>query len=149
MAFEQRFARIEESKVFYLNYKAPPVVSERHTIIEDCHGMQFHYNSPMAPQKVIVNPADQYFNATKEEYQGSSRPKTTSYASLPPGGYYPQVVSMGNQVPNLTKRPIIHGNVEVPQTVRKPITSEEAVKLYGGFVVTEFRPKKQCHMYWA
>ena len=134
MAFE-RFALRDESYGAFLNYKAPPVVSERHTIIEDCRGMQFHYSSPMAAQTVIVNPADQYFYATKDEYQGSSWPKTTSIYPLPHPprvGYYPQPV-----IPSVTKREVPH------QTAGKPITSDEAARRFGGFVMTEYRTKKQ------
>ncbi|KAL6190936.1 hypothetical protein ACLB2K_037330 [Fragaria x ananassa] len=128
MAFE-RFASRDESYGAFLNYKAPPVVSERHTIIEDCSGMQFHYSSLMAAQTVIVNPAELYFYATKDEYQGSSWPKTTSIYPLPHPprvGYYPQP----REVPH--------------QTAGKPtITSDEAARRSGGLVITEFRTKKQ------
>lgn len=138
MAFE-RFALRDESYGAFLNYKAPPVVSERHTIIEDCSGMQFHYSSPTAAQTVIVNQADLYFYSTKDEYQGNSWPKTTSIYSKPPlphpprAGYYPQPV-----IPSMTKREV------PPQTAgKRTITSDEAARRFGGFVITEFRTKKQ------
>ncbi|PRQ39287.1 hypothetical protein RchiOBHm_Chr4g0423511 [Rosa chinensis] len=140
-SYDERFVMRDESYGVFLNCKAPPVVSERRTIIEDCHGVQFLCSPPVAAQKVIVTPANQYLYATKDEYHGNSWPKTTS-TSRPPlphplRGYYPQAVSMGNQVPNLTKR------LEVPQTARKPITSDEAAKLFGGILITEYRTKKQ------
>ncbi|KAK9933848.1 hypothetical protein M0R45_021022 [Rubus argutus] len=108
MAFEQRFARIEESKVFYSSCMAPPVCIRAPYIIENCHGMQFHSNSPMAPQKVIVNLQVFLLEVT-----------------------IPKCSAWENQVPNLTKRPVIHGNVEVPQTVSKPINSDEAANSTG------------------
>ncbi|KAK9933849.1 hypothetical protein M0R45_021023 [Rubus argutus] len=145
MAFERFTVRRESSGVF-LNCKAPQVLSESHTIIEDCRGLlQFHCNSPTTPQQVFV-PSDQHFHATKEEYCGSSWPKMTGPAStrpplpLPPRFYSPQVVNMPSQVPNQTNKP-----VEVPQGRTKPINSTEAAKIFGGFVITEYPTQKQYH----
>lgn len=142
MAFERFSVRRESSGVF-LNCKAPQVLSESHTIIEDCRGLlQFHCNSPTTPQQVFV-PSDQYFHARKDEYCGGSSPKTTGPASTrPPLPLPPQVVSMASQVPNRTNKP-----VEFPQANKKPINSTEAAKIYGGFVITEYPTKKQYR--WA
>ncbi|PRQ39288.1 hypothetical protein RchiOBHm_Chr4g0423521 [Rosa chinensis] len=73
MAFE----RLPKSHGVFLNCKAPQVLSESHTIIEDCR----YSTSSMTPQKVFL-PSDQYFNATKDEYRGSSWPNTTSHATI-------------------------------------------------------------------
>lgn len=145
MAFE-RFAVRRESSGVFLNCKAPQVLSESHTIIEDCRGLlQFHCNYPTTPQQVFV-PSDQYFYATKDEYC-TGWPKTTGPTitrpplPLPPRGYSPQFANMASQVPNQQT----NKSVEVPQARKKPINSTEAAKMYGGFVITEYPTQKQYH----
>ncbi|KAL6190935.1 hypothetical protein ACLB2K_037329 [Fragaria x ananassa] len=134
MAFE-RFLRGGSYGSVFLNCKVPPVFSKSHTIIEDYRDAQYHYTSPMTPQKVFL-PSEQYYNATKDEYRGSSWPQTTSHASTRPP---PQVVNMEyHQVPNHTnKRPVEGSSSE------KIINCIEAAKMYRGYVITEYRDNKK------
>ena len=142
MAFERFPLRGGSYGSVFLNCKAPQVLSESHTIIEDCRDVQYHYTSPMTPQKVFL-PSEQYYNARKDEYSGSSWSQTSHASTRPPlprpsqGYYNPQVVNMEyHQVPSHTKRPV-EGSSSA-----KVINSSEAAKIYGGYVITEYRNNK-------
>ncbi|KAM0962668.1 hypothetical protein ACFX13_022191 [Malus domestica] len=105
---------------------AAPIASEHHAIIENCHGVLYKNNSTNMA-------ADEYYDSWPQKMiNASSRPP------LPPlhqGQHFPP----HQQSQIMMQRPVnnvqgIKGNAI--------LTSTEAAKRYGGFVTTEFYPRK-------
>ncbi|ONI28210.1 hypothetical protein PRUPE_1G131500 [Prunus persica] len=136
MAFCQGFMTTREEKVFY-HSRSAHVVSERHTIIEDCHCV--HYDHVHPAEKVPYFPAP----AMRDEYHGSVRP-------LPPQQvqYYPHPNMDQSHVPpphHQIRNPVKTREVpaQKPHQIKDGVlTSTEAAKIYKGVLVTQYGNKK-------
>lgn len=97
---------------------AAPIASEHHAIIEDCHGVLYKNNRTNVA-------ADEYYDSWPQKMiNASSRPP------LPP-------LRQGQHFPPHQQSQImmqIKGNAI--------LNSTEAAKRYGGFVTTEFYPRR-------
>ncbi|CAB4262647.1 unnamed protein product [Prunus armeniaca] len=141
MAIYQGFMR--EEKVF-CHSRSAQVVSESHTIIEDCHCVLYDHVDPA--EKVPYFPAP----AMRDKYHGSWPAKTVTVRPLPPPQqvqYYPHPNMDQNHVPphHQIRKPVKTGEVpaQKPHQIKDGVlTSTEAAKIYKGVLVTKYGTKK-------
>ncbi|CAN6726520.1 unnamed protein product [Malus baccata var. baccata] len=135
MAVSERFA-VREERVFFHRKVATPIASERHAIIEDCHGVLYNSSTNVAadlyygslPQKVITT--------TTRPHQGQHfYPQTNIHRTA----NYNEARHHDQQSQNMMQRPVNTVHMKRGTAV---LTSTEAANLYGGVVITEFSTKK-------
>ncbi|CAN6551323.1 unnamed protein product [Malus baccata var. baccata] len=136
MAVSERFA-VREERVFFHRKVATPIASERHAIIEDCHGVLYNSSTNVAadlyygslPQKVITT-------TTRPPHQGQHfYPQTNIHRTA----NYNEARHHDQQSQNMMQRPVNTVHMKRGTAV---LTSTEAANLYGGVVITEFSTKK-------
>ncbi|PQQ08092.1 uncharacterized protein Pyn_35943 [Prunus yedoensis var. nudiflora] len=139
MAIYQGFMTMREEKVF-CHSRSAQVVSELHTIIQDCHGVLYDHVYPAEEVSYFPAPA-----------HGGRPTKTVNVRPLPPPQqvqYYPYPNMDQNHVPpphHQIRRPVKMAEVpaQKPHQIKGGVlTSTEAAKIYGGVLIVEHGNKK-------